>query len=348
MRCLVTGGCGFIGSALVKRLISDGWNVDVVDNMSTGRRDALSGLPVCDMSIQKETVSITTKDLPLVRDVYAEPKVDDVCLYIKPFDDPKIFRLVSNGRYDIIFHQAALPRVSYSVEEPIKTIESNLLASCKLFKAAADKNIPVVFASSSSIYGDGGNLPTHENDAGQTLPKSPYAMQKLHMEHYAKLFGQLYGLRSIGLRYFNVFGPGQYAGSPYATAVAAWCHAIKHDEELRSDGDGEQTRDMCYIDNVIQGNILAAEHLLGDDLPWARTARCYNIACGEQTSNNQILEFLTKRYSEKNVRIRHAPKRPGDVKHTLADISRAKNELYYEPSIRFWDGLEKTLKWWKL
>jgi nucleoside-diphosphate-sugar epimerase len=146
------------------------------------------------------------------------------------------------------------------------------------------------------------------------------------------------------LRYFNVFGPGQYGDSPYSTAVSAWCHALKNGSHLRSDGDGSQTRDMCYIDNAVHANILAAE---SDQTKFdGFNGRCYNISCGDRTSNGEILEFLRERYS--HAIIVDAPWRQGDVMHTQADISRASEELGYEPLVRFWDGLEKTIEWWGL
>jgi nucleoside-diphosphate-sugar epimerase len=148
----------------------------------------------------------------------------------------------------------------------------------------------------------------------------------------------------VCLRYFNVFGPGQYGNSPYATAVSAWCHAIKNGRHLRSDGDGTQSRDLCYIDNVIHANILAAtsdqSRLDGFN------GRCYNIACGDRTTNNEILNFFKDKYS--HAVVVNAPWRPGDVMHTQADIERAQEDFGYSPLIRFWEGLTRTLKWWNI
>jgi len=139
-----------------------------------------------------------------------------------------------------------------------------------------------------------------------------------------------------------VFGPGQYGDSPYSTAVSAWCHAIKNCLPLRSDGDGSQSRDMCYVDNAVHANILAAE----SDPPGGFNGRCYNISCGDRTSNSEIIEYFKERYS--HAVVVDAPWRPGDVMHTQADISRASTELGYKPTVRFWEGLEKTLEWWKI
>lgn len=340
-RCLVTGGCGFIGSNLVKRLVSEGWNVDVVDDMSSGHIELLADVFVvpCASDIWLEDIdnrSGAAEDLP--------PTV--VPFFEMTFVHRFVLDKIVKKRYDIIFHQAAVPRVSYSVENPIETMETNLLGTVALFRAAAEGDTPVVWASSSSVYGGALTRPTIESNRGEVLPKSPYAMQKFHCEDYAALFGSLYGFRSVGLRYFNVFGPGQYGDSAYATAVSAWCHAIKEGQECRSDGDGEQTRDMCYVDNVVQANIKAAKMLL-DGCVWAVRAPCYNIACGDKVSNNEILDFLKNRFGDR-VKVRIAPARAGDVKHTLADISLAEEDFGYEAEIRFWEGLRRTLSWWDL
>jgi len=144
----------------------------------------------------------------------------------------------------------------------------------------------------------------------------------------------------VCLRYFNVFGPGQYGDSPYSTAVSSWCHRTKDMKPLRSDGDGTQSRDLCYVDNVVHANILAAssDRVFG--------GRCYNIACGDRTTNNEILEYFKSKFS--HTVIQHAEWRSGDVMHTKADITRAREELGYEPLVRFWDGIEKTIEWWEL
>jgi nucleoside-diphosphate-sugar epimerase len=189
------------------------------------------------------------------------------------------------------------------------------------------------------VYGGADLLPTPESERGKNLPKSPYAWQKFVIEDYAKMAADLYNLDIVCLRYFNVFGPGQLGDSPYSTAISAWCHAIKHGLPLRSDGDGSQTRDMCYVDNVVHANILAAN----SDLKFS--GRCYNVACGDRVSNEEILNYLKGHF---NLTVRQAPERPGDVKHTLADISRSRSELGYEPLVRFWEGLNRTIEWWDL
>ena len=231
-----------------------------------------------------------------------------------------------------------MPRVSFSVEYPAETTEANLNKTIKLFDAARFGKARVVFSSSSSVYGGAEVMPTPESHAKD--PKSPYAWQKSAAEDAAKLFCSLYSDSDIvSLRYFNVFGPGQYGDSPYSTAVSAWCHATKNGLTCRSDGDGTQSRDMCYVDNVVDANILAAEK----KERW--TGQCFNVACNDSVTNNDILTYFIDNFGSK---VRSAPWRPGDVMHTRADVSKAKDELGYEPKVRFWEGLERTVKWWGL
>jgi nucleoside-diphosphate-sugar epimerase len=248
---------------------------------------------------------------------------------------------IADKNYDVIFHEAAVPRVSYSVENPSETTSENILKTVMLFEAASGNVGRIVWASSSSVYGGAEFMPTPESERGKILPKSPYAWQKFAIEDYAKIACELYDLDIVCLRYFNVFGPGQMGDSPYSTAVAAWCHAAKNNLPLRSDGDGEQTRDMCYIANTVHANILAAN----SDIEGGFKGRCYNVACGTSVSNNEILEHFTSRF---DVKINHAPERPGDVKHTMADLSRIQEELGYKPLITFWEGLEMTIDWWEI
>ena len=182
-------------------------------------------------------------------------------------------------------------------------------------------------------------LPTPANHPKD--PKSPYAWQKSCVEDLIKIFCQSYeGFDAVCLRYFNVFGPGQFGGSAYSTAISAWCHAVKNNTPLRKDGTGEQSRDLCYIDNVVNANVLAMnrkERFVGET---------FNIACGDRISNNEILDFFEESFS--NLEIVQAPFRPGDVMHTHADISKTINVLEYEPAVRFWDGLQRTFGWWNL
>jgi len=180
-------------------------------------------------------------------------------------------------------------------------------------------------------------LPTKETAIKN--PKSPYAWQKSSIEEFAKMCYDLYALDVICLRYFNAFGPGQYGDSPYATAVSSWCHATKNSLECRSDGDGTQTRDMCYIDNIVSANILAANH--NEDFK----GDFFNIACGDRVSNNEILDYFKTNFESKVIT---APTRAGDVKHTQANITKAEKTFGYKPLVTFWEGLEETVKWWGL
>lgn len=305
---LVTGGAGFIGSNLSKRLVSEGWKVSIVDDLSNGHSEFLSDI-----------------------------KIDNI--HYMDFADQEILENIENSYYDVIFHEAAIPRVSFSCEEPAFTTNVNIARTVELMESAtrAETMPRFVFASSSSVYGGADKMPTPESE--EKKPISPYALQKSVIEEYCKLFYNLYKLESVCLRYFNVFGPNQYGDSPYSTAVSAWCDAVKNGTSLRSDGDGEQTRDLCYVDNVVDANIIVAtanKIFTGD---------CFNVACGERTSNNQILEYFKKKFP--NIEIKKAPERAGDVKHTQADISALK-ELGYRPKVKFWEGLEKTLDWWKI
>jgi len=307
MRALVTGGAGFIGSNLVRELYHVGMDVTIVDNLSNGHKQFLRGVKY---------------------DKFIE---DD-------FASKSVLKKIRKGKFDVVFHLAAVPRVSYSVEHPYETTKINLSRSVKLFEACSGNVGRVVFASSSSVYGGSTILPTKETMTKN--PKSPYALQKSECEEYLKLFYSLYKLDSVSLRFFNVFGPHCFGDSPYSTAVAAWCDAVKFGKPLRSDGDGLQSRDLCYVDNVVQANVLAAttEDLVG--------AKIYNVGCGDRTTNKEILDFFMKKYP--NLNIIHAPERAGDVKHTQADISAIEKDLGYKPKVKFWEGLELTMKWWNI
>lgn len=306
-RACITGGAGFIGSNLAKRLSKENWDITVVDDFSNGHMEFLKNIP---------NITLITSD----------------------FADDYILSKVKNKKFDVIFHQAAVPRVSFSVENPYLTTDINVNRTVKLMEACIGNIKRFVFASSSSVYGGADKLPTKESEPKH--PVSPYAWHKDSVEEIGKIFCKLYkDFDFVSLRYFNVFGPNQYGDSPYSTAVSAWCHAVKNGMPLRSDGDGEQSRDLCYVDNVVDANMVVAQHeggFVGD---------CFNVACGDRTSNNEILEFFKNRF--KDISIKHAPERPGDVKHTQADVS-ALMKLGYDPKVKFWDGLEKTIAWWGL
>ena len=225
-----------------------------------------------------------------------------------------------------------MPQVSYSVKYPAITTENNVNKYVKLLEACIGNVKRVVAASSSSVYGTAEELPTDELEKRD--PQSPYALQKCVLEDFSKLFCNLYDIDIVCLRYFNVFGKNQIAGSPYSTAVAAWCHAIKNNLPLRSDGDGTQSRDLCHVDNVVNANILVAQR------PGNFQGNVYNICCGERFTNNEILEFLKERFPY--ITVKEAPWRSGDVMHTEGDWSTARDDFGYKPNIEFWDGFEKN------
>jgi nucleoside-diphosphate-sugar epimerase len=302
---LVTGAAGFIGSNLFKRLVNDGWEVRGVDDLSNGHMEFLS---------EGWRASVMPKD----------------------FTDPQVLGAIRAQLFDVVFHLAAVPRVSYSVEHPLETHETNVTKTLQLMDACRGNVGRLVFASSSSVYGGADDLPTFED--APKRPKSPYALQKSIIEDYLQLYGQLYGLDSACLRFFNVFGPCALGDSPYATAVSAWLTAIKKGLPMRSDGDGTQSRDLCYVDNVTDACVRVAR------IPGPLGGRCYNVACGDRTTNRDILGYLTTRYPQATYV--DAPWRPGDVMHTQAGIVRAEIELGYVPLVRAWEGIERTCDWY--
>jgi len=310
---LVTGAAGFIGSNFVRRCLLHGFLVTGVDDLSNGHVEFLPA-----------------------------PMREGHGFYACDFTDAKILNKVLDGEFDYVVHLAAVPRVGYSVEHPYYTNDVNVSKTLRLLDVCRTsgnvKHIKrFIFASSSSVYGgaDVSVGPTHESS--KKNPKSPYALQKSIIEDYLALYSDLYDLDSACLRFFNVFGPRQLGDSPYATAVSAWLSAIKRGVPMRSDGDGSQSRDMCYVDNVTNACMLAISAQGRID------GRCYNIACGESTTNNQVMDYLIKRYP--NATKVDAPWRKGDVMHTHADITRACEELSYTPSVNVWEGIERTIDW---
>tara|TARA_Y100001973_G_C5202268_1_gene338762 strand:+ start:2588 stop:3592 length:1005 start_codon:yes stop_codon:yes gene_type:complete len=328
-RALVTGGCGFIGSNLTKELVSQGWTVDIVDDMSNGHLELLEGLSF--------RVIPSSEFLPEFNKQSGRGQ-ETVVVIQDDFAADGIIYQISQRKYDVVFHQAAIPRVLFSVENPSITTNTNIGSTVRLFEACVGNVRRIVWASSSSVYGGADLMPTSEDHPKD--PKSPYAWQKSSIEDLANVFCNLYNIDIVCLRYFNVFGPGQYGDSPYSTAVSAWCNAVLRGLPLRSDGDGTQSRDLCYIDNVVQANILVASR--DDDFE----GQYYNIACGDRTTNNQILDFFRDKFP--NIEVTDAPWRPGDVMHTQADITNAREDFGYEPVVRIWEGLERTVEWWGL
>lgn len=310
-KALVTGGAGFIGSNLTLKLIELGWNVHVFDNLSTGHITHVNDIENAGAKFHK-------------------------CNYGSGFAMSNIEKI----RPDVVFHMAAIPRVAYSVENPVETHDNNVLGTLRLMEACKGKIGRFIFSSSSSVNGETKVLPTPETVTRN--PKSPYALQKAVIEDYCNIWSDLYGVDTVSLRYFNVFGPRQYGDSAYSTVVSAWCHNFKVGKPLRLDGSGEQYRDFCYVDNVVEANILAAENskkFCGDK---------FNIAGGETRSVNQVLDSFKRRFGASNFVVEHAPPRLGDVFATQADLTHSRDVLGYSPKVRFDDGLEETFKWWKI
>lgn len=307
MKTLITGAAGFIGSNLTKRCLELGWDVTGVDNLSNGH---LEFLP-------------------------PELIEQDDKFWICDFADEAILNVIRAGKFDVVFHLAAMPRVSYSVEHPLETHETNVTKTLSLIDACRDNVRRFVFASSSSVYGGAKHMPTSEDDHKD--PKSPYALQKFQVEQYLRLYADLYDFDSVCPRFFNVFGPNSISGGAYAMAISAWLDAIKRGKPMRSDGDGSQSRDMCYVDNVVSALEKAAQY------DGRLDGRPFNVACCESTTNRAILEYLLARYPGSTYV--DAPWRAGDVMHTLANIDRSREELYYEPLVSVWEGVERTCDW---
>jgi UDP-glucose 4-epimerase len=307
MEFLVTGGAGFIGSHLVERLVRDGRQVRVVDNFMTGNRDHLRTFA--------DKIELVEADLA----------------------DPAVCERACRG-VRVVFHQAALPSVPKSVDDPVRSHRSNLEATLNLLVAARAARVSrFVYAASSSAYGESPELPKVESMPA--CPLSPYAVQKLASEHYCTVFARCYGLQTISLRYFNVFGPRQDPASQYAAAVPAFITAILGDTPPTVYGDGLQTRDFTYIDNVVQANLLAASAptTIGEVL---------NIACGERITINDLINQINGIVG-KRVTPRHVPERPGDIKHSWADIDLAARLIGYRPTVTLADGLRRTIDWYK-
>lgn len=303
-RALVTGAAGFIGSNLSKRLIEEGWIVTGVDDLSNG---------------------------------FTEFVPDGMMLLHAECSDKSILRGIKNQNYDVVFHVAAIPRVSYSVEFPACTNMNNVQSTLELMEACRGNIQRFVFSSSSSVYGGALALPTPETSPKD--PKSPYALQKSIIEDYLKMFHDLYGFESVCLRYFNVIGPHSLGTSAYATALASWLTCIKAGQPMRSDGTGEQSRDLCYVGNVVDANILAANSK--NEL----SGSCINVGSGEAISNNEVLKILLQRYAGSHAF--NAPVRAGDVMHTRADVSKAKALLGYSPKVSVAEGIERTIEWYE-
>jgi len=303
---LVTGGAGFIGAHLVTRLVHEGRRVRVVDDLSTGMLDRLA--PVRG-SIELVRADLAAADLtPIVAGA------------------------------ERVFHLAAIPSVPRSVRDPLTTHHASATATLRLLLACRDAGVGrVVLSSSSSVYGDSEVSPKHEGLA--TKPLSPYAVAKLAAEGYARVFASLHGLGTVTLRYFNVFGPWQDPASAYAAVIPIFITRALRGEPLPVFGDGTQTRDFTYVDNVVEANLKAA----AAEVPGGRV---YNIAGGAPHSLADVVAALSA-FAGRELTVDYRPPRPGDILHSHADVSAAARELSWRPSVPFAEGLRRTFEWYR-
>lgn len=304
---LVTGGAGFIGSNIAEELAKRGKTVRILDNFLTGKRENIA--PILN------TIELIEGD---VRNL-------DTC------------REACEGM-DCVLHQAALPSVPRSIEDPILTNDINIRGTLNILLAARDAGVKrFVFASSSSIYGDDERLPKKEGQEG--TPLSPYALSKLVGEKYCRIFSAIYGLPAVSLRYFNIFGPRQDPHSQYAAVVPNFIFRILQGENPVILGDGEQSRDFTHVANVVEANILAAE---AADL----SGEAVNIACGERTTVNSLAKQISEVLHLSLDPVYDRP-RPGDIRHSFAEITKAESVLKYRPHISFSEGLVRTIAWYQ-
>ena len=304
---VVTGGAGFIGSNIVARLVSDGEDVRVVDDFSTGRPENLAEF---------------TGRIELL-----EGSICDGGLLARAFDGA-----------DYVLHQAALASVQRSVENPLASNEANVEGTVKVLTAARDAGVKrVVYASSSSVYGDTPELPKREDM--KTDPLSPYAVSKLAGEHYCCVFDDLFEIETVSLRCLSVFGPRQGPESQYAAVIPIFVQRLLAGETPQVFGDGEQSRDFTYVENAVEANLLAAT------AEGAGGAVC-NVGCGRRYTLNELLDSLRGLIAS-NVGAEYLEERPGDVRHSLADIEEARERLGYEPLVDFEEGLRRTVEWYR-
>ena len=306
---LITGIAGFIGSALARALVERGERVRGVDNLATGSSDNLREI------------------------------ADAIELHDLDIGDTDGMRELCRG-VDYVLHQAAIPSVPRSVKDPLESNRANVDGTVSILVAARDAKVKrVVYAASSSAYGDTPTLPKHEGMLPN--PISPYAVAKLAGEHYMRSFYRVYGLETVSLRYFNIFGPRQAADSPYSGVLAKFITQMLAGEQPTIFGDGEQSRDFTYVDNAVSANLLACS-APGADVG----GRVFNVAVGRRVTLNETFETLKSLTGYKG-QVAHGPERTGDVKHSLADITLAERHLRYKPLVSFEDGLRRTVAWYK-
>jgi UDP-glucose 4-epimerase len=304
---LVTGGAGFIGSNICKELVSQDRFVRVIDNLLTGKKSNLADV------------------------------IDKIEFIQADMGDSEVARSAMKD-IDVVLHQGALPSVPVSIDDPAATHKHCVDATFTLLLAARDAGIKrFVYAASSSAYGDAPASPKVETMP--VSPLSPYAVAKLTGEYYCSVFYKIFGLETISLRYFNVFGPYQDPASQYAAAIPAFVTAILKDQPPTIYGDGEQSRDFTYIDNVVEANLLAARAK-------QTKGEVINIACGQAVTVNEIIDMINELLG-KNVKPIYTDPRPGDVKHSLADITLAQQTKGFKPTVLFNDGLKKAIDWYR-
>lgn len=305
---LITGGAGFIGSHIASTLAASGARVRVIDDLSTGH---------------KENLDEIKGDLDFI-----QASVADEAVLARALED-----------VELVFHEAAIPSVPRSVEKPRETHVACIDATFSLLLAARDKKVRrLVYAASSSAYGDQPTLP--KTEAMSPDPLSPYAVAKLVGEYYCQVFTRVYGLETVSLRYFNVFGPRQDPGSQYSGVISRFIDSLTRDERPVIFGDGEQSRDFTYIENVVHANLRASETQKG-------VGQVVNIGNGEQTTLNELLRELKSLIGKNEIEAEYQPTRSGDVRHSLADTQRARDLLDFEPSVGLREGLQLTIDWWK-
>lgn len=305
---LITGGAGFIGSHIASTLAASGARVRVIDDLSTGHRENLD-----------------------------EIKGDLDFVHASLADEKALARALKD--VELVFHEAAIPSVPRSVENPRDTHEACLNATFSLLLAARDNKVRrVVYAASSSAYGDQPTLPKREEMAPD--PLSPYAVAKLVGEYYCQVFTRVYGLETVSLRYFNVFGPRQDPGSQYSGVISRFIDSLTRGQQPVIYGDGEQSRDFTYIENVVRANLLAAETQKG-------VGSVINVGNGHQTTLNELLSELKSLMGRDDLEVDYQPARSGDVRHSLADTQRARELLGFEPTVGLREGLQRTIEWWK-
>lgn len=306
---LITGIAGFIGSSIARALLERGDEVRGIDNFSTGNRE----------NITEILSRIDFRDA----DLLDLDSVRDACTDV-----------------ECIFHEAAIPSVPKSVLDPLGSNQANVDGTMHLLVAAKDAKVKrVVYAASSSAYGDTPTLPKHEDMPPN--PISPYAVAKLTGEYYMTSFYRCYGLETVSLRYFNIFGPRQDPTSPYSGVLAKFITHMLAEEQPTIFGDGTQSRDFTFIDNTVEANLLAAK------APAEKAAgRVFNVATGTRVDLNETFQLLKKIIGFKG-EVKYGPERAGDVKHSLADLSRAEKCLGYEPKVSFEEGLRRTVEWYR-